>query len=93
MIKYLIATTRRFDKDYAKLDASTQALVDNVLDTLASGNKLEPKYHDHALKGKLAGLRDCHIKPDLVLIYELDKDILILTALRVGSHSELRLNK
>ena len=48
---------------------------------------MELKHKDHALKGKLKGLRDCHVKPDLVLIYKIDEDVLILTALRISNHS------
>ncbi|WP_304418120.1 type II toxin-antitoxin system YafQ family toxin, partial [uncultured Helicobacter sp.] len=44
---------------------------------------------DHALKGEYIGFRECHIKPDLLLIYQKDKHILILTCIDVGSHSKL----
>ncbi len=61
-----------------------------VITALASGKLLAPKYRDHPLSGEWAGFRDCHIKPDLVLVYRLiGKDFLELT--RLGSHSELGL--
>lgn len=50
------------------------------------------KYKDHALKGNLKGIRDCHIRPDLILLYEKNNNELILTALRIGKHSELGLS-
>lgn len=39
--------------------------------------------------GKLKGYRDCHVKPDLVLIYKIEDDILLLSAYRISSHSNL----
>lgn len=59
-----------------------------VLVALASDIPLEPRYRDHDLSGNWAGYRDCHIKPDLVLIYRKpDSDTLRLA--RLGPHSEL----
>lgn len=89
MAKYTIYTTRQFNKDYDELSKQEQRLTDEVIDKLASGEKLEAKYNDHPLKGNLKGFRDCHIKFDLVLIYEIDKSVLILTAVRVGKHAKV----
>lgn len=52
---------------------------------------LPQKCQDHALTGNWVGFRDCHIKPDLVLIYALidDKKGQALQLVRLGSHSEL----
>jgi mRNA interferase YafQ len=61
-----------------------------VVETLAIDQPLDPKYRDHPLSGDWADHRDCHIKPDLVLIYRKpDDDVLQLVCL--GSHSELGL--
>lgn len=49
---------------------------------------LEPRYQDHALSGDWMGYRDCHVKPDLVLIYAKPDDLTLRLA-RLGSHSEL----
>ena len=59
-----------------------------VFNCLLNDVQLPEKYCDHALKGNLAGSRDCHIKPDLVLIYEKPDDNTLLL-IRLGSHSEL----
>lgn len=48
---------------------------------------LPPNLSDHLLTGDWKGYRDCHIKPDLVLIYRKTEDALVLA--RIGSHSEL----
>jgi mRNA interferase YafQ len=66
---YKIVTTKRFDKDYAKLSPSDRNLAKQIINRLANDEVLEQKYKDHPLKGELKGFRDCHIKPDLVLIY------------------------
>lgn len=63
----------------------------DVVEKLANGEKLDIKFKDHALKGDYLGYRDCHIKPDLVLIYKKQDDRLILTCVELGSHSELDL--
>jgi len=49
---------------------------------------LADRHHDHPLSGEWAGFRDCHVKPDLVLIYEKPDDE-TLRLVRLGSHSEL----
>lgn len=77
-----------FKKDSKKL--IKQDLVHTKeLKRLCNGERLEAKYRDHALKGNLQGLRDCHIKPDLVLIYRKDNELLELIAMRIGKHSEI----
>ena len=86
---YKIATTKRFDKEYAKLSQTDRELVKEVINRLAKDEVLERKYKDHTLKGELEGFRDCHVKPDLVLIYSKNKNTLILTAFRINTHSEL----
>ncbi|QTQ17042.1 type II toxin-antitoxin system YafQ family toxin [Treponema parvum] len=89
-MKYKFDYTTRFKKDYRKLiDQSVIDEVDTVIEKLLNGKLLEKKYKDHALSGSYKGCRDCHIRPDLVLIYKKNNEILVLTALRVGTHSEL----
>ena len=45
-----------------------------VLNSLVHKKALPEKYRDHALIGNWKGFRDCHVKPDLVLIYKLHDD-------------------
>jgi len=61
-----------------------------IVETLASDKPLDPKYRDHPLSGDWIDHRDCHIKPDLVLIYR-KPDGVVLQLVRLGSHSELGL--
>ncbi len=68
----------------ATLDADLMAVVSALADDLP----LAPRFRDHDLSGDWAGYRDCHIKPDLVLITRKpDADTLRLA--RLGSHSEI----
>lgn len=89
MKKFDIVYTKQFKKDSKKLQLHLIEKVEKVLDKLANNEPLAPKYKDHALSGNMKGLRDCHVLPDLVLIYEKREDILILKAIRVGSHSQV----
>ena len=61
-----------------------------VVKLLANDLILPPQYRDHALTGDWKDFRDCHIKPDLVLIYSKPDDV-HLRLVRIGSHSELGL--
>ena len=65
------------------------SLLENVVDILANGEKLPPKYKNHPLKGKYQGYYDCHILPDWILIYKVEKEELILYLLDTGTHSDL----
>jgi len=78
---------REYKGKYAKV---LEAALMPVVEALACDEELDFHYRDHALTGNWAGCRDCHIKPDLVLIYQKpDDERLVL--LRLGSHAELRL--
>ena len=65
------------------------SLLDEVVGLLRQGRQLEERYRDHELTGDLAGFRECHIKPDWLLIYLIENDILTLTLIDTGSHSDL----
>jgi len=90
-----IERTTKFKKDYkrelkGRHKATLQPDLIKTIEVLVTDGTLAPKYFDHALSNNWKDHRDCHIKPDLVLIYKLvDSDILQLV--RLGSHSELGL--
>lgn len=65
----------------------TQDEIEFVIAKLLNQIPLEAKYKDHALKGDLKAYRECHIKPNLLLMYKIAKENLHLV--RLGSHSEL----
>lgn len=88
-----IRPSSQFKKDIKKLKHNQKALleIDQVIAMLAQEQPLPARYEDHPLTGEFKGFRDCHVRPDLVLIYKIDENILELYLLRVGSHSELDL--
>tara|TARA_R110002167_G_C12152773_1_gene601507 strand:+ start:165 stop:437 length:273 start_codon:yes stop_codon:yes gene_type:complete len=80
----------QFKKDFkkiAKLPIPDVVEVGHVIKQLQLGETLPDKYVDHLLSGNWQGYRDCHVKPDLVLIYKVDNNSLKLA--RIGTHSEL----
>jgi mRNA interferase YafQ len=64
-------------------------LLDEVISALAQGMALPEANRDHALAGNYKDCRECHISPDWLLIYQMDDDVVVLTLLRTGSHSDL----
>lgn len=90
-MSYAIKFTSAYKKSYKlmKKRGLDISLLDDVVDTLRQGKILEEKYHDHELKGKLKGFRECHIQSDWLLIYLIEDDILTLTLVDTGSHSDL----
>ncbi len=65
------------------------SLLDNVIIKLASGLRLDKKHRDLEPSDKYKGFRECHIKPDWLLIYLIDNGVLTLTLATTGSHSDL----
>lgn len=84
--------SKQFKKDYKRMlqqKGCTAAQFSFVLDYLINEKPLPEKYRDHALSNNWAGFRECHIRPDWLLIYKIQKEQLILTLTRTGSHSDL----
>ena len=87
--------SNRFKRDYRRekfgvLGRKLDGLLAEVVDLLIADQPLPRRHADHQLTGEWQDFRDCHIRPDLVLIYRLpDADTIELV--RLGSHSELGL--
>lgn len=64
-------------------------LLTDVIDILSKGETLPEKYKNHPLKGNLKGYYDCHVLPDLVLIYKIEKEKLVLLLFDIETHSNL----
>lgn len=88
---YQVKFTTAYKKAYKlmKKRGLDISLLDEVVNLLRQGRQLEERYHDHGLTGDLAGFRECHIKPDWLIIYLIENDILTLTLIDTGSHSDL----
>ncbi len=88
---YQVKFTSAFKKSYKRIKKRglEMALLDEVIEKLRLGQTLEEKYRDHELKGNFVGFRECHIKPDWLLIYLIEDDILTLTLADTGRHADL----
>ena len=86
-----IVASNQFKKDLKiaikrKLDIKE---LNKVIMKLSMKAKLDDKYKDHGLKGAFSSFRECHIKPDWLLIYRIESNRLELFLFRTGSHSDL----
>ena len=86
-----VVSSNQFKKDLkaAKKRGFDMNRLRAVVETLAAGEKLEPKYRDHILVGDYVGFRECHIEPDWLLVYRIKQDVLELYLFRTGTHSDI----
>ena len=91
-MKYTVHYTSRFKKSLKRaqqLNGFKVTTFKDVVTRLAHGKALPAMYRDHALTGNLKQYRECHLAPDILLIYQIDTDVLILTLVNIGKHSQL----
>ena len=91
----IVKYTSRFKRDHRREKSGQHGrklddLLMEVVDMLAADNPLPRRNFDHPLTGEWSDHRDCHVRPDLVLIYRKPDDA-SLELVRLGSHSELGL--
>lgn len=86
-----IVSSNRFKKDLklAIRRGYNIKLLENVINKLANREILDEKYKDHELSGDLKGLRECHVTPDWLLVYQIIENELVLYLSRTGTHSDL----
>ena len=89
---YKITISNKYKKDLKRVKSNT-TLIKEINATVRllseSDTPLPEKYNDHQLKGKFAEFRECHIRPDWLLVYKKTKKDLILMLVRTGSHSHI----
>ena len=90
-MKFEVVKLKRFRKNLKKMLRRGKDIskLEAVVSLLAQGKPLPSKYKDHALTGDLAGLRDCHIENDWLLLYYIEDSVLVLTLTDTGTHSDL----
>lgn len=90
-MKYGITYTAQFKRDYKRIRKRkfNIAELQAVVTMLAEGKTIPETYRDHALTGTYRNARECHIRPDWLLIYSISNEKLILELMRTGSHSDL----
>jgi mRNA interferase YafQ len=89
----IIERSSAFKKDYKRESKGPHKTILSseilpVFEALVNDQPLDVRYRDHDLIGQWSGYRECHIKPDLLLVYSIKK-VGILRLARLGSHSEL----
>lgn len=92
--KYKVKWTTRFKKDYkqAKKRGCDIDFLKEVVHLIARGDqqqKLVEEYDDHPLYGNWKNHRELHLEPDWILVYFIDEDILVLSLVRNGTHSDI----
>lgn len=90
-MSYRVQWTNRFKKDYKLCESRglDMSLIDDVIRLLAENGSLPAEYKEHNLTGDWKGFRECHIRPDWLMIYAIRNEVLTLTLARTGSHSDL----
>ena len=88
---YEILTTSRFEKDLIRVKKRNKEMsaLATVLQLLENGEKLPEKYKNHKLENVRPETWDCHIQPDWLLLYEIDKNRNLLKLKRTGTHTDL----
>ena len=88
----LVKKSKKFKKDLKKILANgnfQRDIFENIVGALMTGAKLDERFFLHKLGGAYHGFFECHVQPDVLLIYEFDEEAKKLYLLRIGSHSEL----
>jgi mRNA interferase YafQ len=88
----IVFRSKNFEKSLKKVLTSGKVKlkeIEKVINIFTDGKKLPAKYRDHALQGDWKGYRECHIQGDLLLIYKIENDRLVLVLIDIGSHSQL----
>ena len=89
---YTLRYSKEFKKSLKKYHKQDLKLINElkkILNLLILEKKLDDKYKNHKLKGRFKNCFECHVKPDVLLIYKIEKQELLILILRIGSHSKL----
>lgn len=88
---YKIETTGRFEKDYLKSVKRNYdlSLLENAVELLENDGKLPRQYKAHKLAGNYINNWECHLKPDWLLIWQIDEKQKTIILVRTGTHSDL----
>ncbi len=90
-MKYTVKPTARFQRDLKRIQKRGYdiSLLTDIIKKLVNGEQLPEKNRDHSLSGDYVNCRECHITPNWLLVYEIDKGEIILYLTRTGTHSDL----
>lgn len=89
---YQITYSNKSKADLKRLIKNSHFRIEEfkmVLKTLSSSGNLDIRHRNHKLNGEFVGCWECHVQPNVLLIYSIDKDNLVISLLRIGSHPDL----
>ncbi|MCK5320289.1 type II toxin-antitoxin system YafQ family toxin [Candidatus Parcubacteria bacterium] len=89
---YILKYSKQFKKDLKKCAKQNPKSINElkkILNLLILGKKLDDKHRNHRLKGQFKNCFECHARPDVLLIYKIEKQELMIFLLRISSHSNL----
>jgi mRNA interferase YafQ len=88
---YEISTTKQFRKSIKKIRNNKDIIAElsKIIEILAQNSIVPNSYKDHELVGNMKGLRELHIRPNVLLVYGKQDSVLILLLVNIGSHSDL----
>jgi len=89
---YVVKHSRRYRKSLKHVSQYPnfhQGELDDIVIQLRSNKQLDARYYDHELKGEYRGIRECHIRNDLLLLYQKDDNILVLLLVDIGTHASV----
>ena len=90
---YIIEPRNEFRRQYRRLQFAGRPRVitklKNIIRQLANGEVLPQSARNHKLSGIFAGYEECHVEPDWLLIYKIEKEKLILVLVATGTHDQL----
>lgn len=92
----LVIESKKYKKSlkiYARHNNFSLLELEKAIMLIQKGVPLDLKYRDHKLKGKLEGVRECHIYPNVLLLYKILEKELVLMLVDIGSHSKLKLTQ
>lgn len=86
-----ISYTNQFKKDFKKVQKRgfNIAELETLVELIVNEQPIPARYKNHKLIGDYKNIWDCHIKPDWLLLYELDVENREVTFVRTESHSDL----
>ncbi|MEK7066635.1 MAG: type II toxin-antitoxin system YafQ family toxin [Patescibacteria group bacterium] len=91
-MNYSVIPLKRYCKALVRLNRRkgfSRRRLEEVIHILQSGGVLPVKHCDHQLTGDLKKYRECHVQPDVLLVYEIRADVLILILVNIGDHQEI----
>ncbi len=89
MLRIVLSNRFRKDLKLARKRGLDLDPLRAVVNALANGETLGSRYRDHDLAGEHAGFRECHVRPDWLLVYRVEQEELELFLFRTGTHSDL----